>query len=247
MNHHQPFWEAPLESRQKAWRRWIVDWSFQHHLSHLGSCLSAVDAIGAIFQAKKPKEKFVLSNGHTGLALYCLLREMGKLTDEQIGRFNIHPDRLESCGLDVSTGSLGQGWPIALGLALAKPRSHVYVMISDGEAAEGSIWETARLIVDWNVTNLVTIINTNGYGAYDCVPTAALLRRFAGFGLSLLEVNGHDMNELNQAIAEARQSASPKLIVAHTTVEQLPCLRGQDAHYHILTEEEHTQAMEILK
>lgn len=139
--------------------------SKRHGLSHLGSCLTAVDIIEEIYNTKKPDEKFVLSCGHAGLALYVVLEKYGYDAEELLERCGIHPER--GPGIDCSTGSLGQGLPIALGMAMADRTKNVYCLISDGEAAEGSIWEVANVMRKYDVTNLKIYCNWNGWGAYD--------------------------------------------------------------------------------
>src|SRR3990167_11062130 len=156
-----------LNSEQKALRLRIIDMSFQRNLSHIGSCLSAVDIIDAIYKVKKRNEKFVLSNGHAGIALYAILEKNKILSPSITKKLNIHPDRNKKIGIDVSTGSLGHGLPIALGIALANRNKHVYCIISAGECTEGSIWETLRIASDKKVSNLKIILNANGWGAYD--------------------------------------------------------------------------------
>lgn len=156
-----------LNDTQKKLRRRILEISHKHHLSHLGSNLTAVDIIWQIYQTKKPDEKFVLSSGHAGLALYVVLEEMGfKDAEAVFEHHGVHPDRCEECHLDCSTGSLGQGLPIAVGMALADRSKNVYCLISDGECGEGSIWEALRVIGQEELTNLKVYCNYNGWAAY---------------------------------------------------------------------------------
>ena len=129
-----------------------------------------MDLIDAVYRVKRPDERFVLSNGHAGIALYVVLEKHGLLTQGQTERLHIHPDRNPRLGIDVSTGSLGQGLPIALGMALADPTRNVYVLVSDGECAEGSVWEALRIAVDRDVKNLRIIVNANGWPTPRCVP-----------------------------------------------------------------------------
>src|SRR4051812_33407854 len=115
--------------KNKDLKKRIIEISYKHKLSHLGSCLTAVDIIDEIFQVKKPNEKFVLSSGHAGLALYVVLEKYEKKdfdgnlipldAEEIFEHHGTHPDRCKACHLDCSTGSLGQGLPIAVGMALA--------------------------------------------------------------------------------------------------------------------------------
>jgi len=151
----------------KDLKRRIIDISYRNKLSHLGSCLTSVDIIDDIFKIKKPNEKFILSSGHAGLALYVVLEKYGGRNAEDIFRHHgVHPDRCSLCSLDCSTGSLGHGIGIALGMAFARPNKNVYCLMSDGECAEGSVWEALRIQNGLSLKNLKVYINWNNWSAY---------------------------------------------------------------------------------
>lgn len=161
----------------------IIDISYKKGLSHIGSCLTAVGIIDDIFKQKKPDEKFVLSCGHAGLALYVVLESIDfkpnifteygieqfeHNAEELFDRCGVHPDRmLAPEAIDCSTGSLGLGITIALGMAMADISKKVYCLISDGEAMEGSVYEAINVKKKHNVNNLIVYMNYNGLGAYD--------------------------------------------------------------------------------
>jgi transketolase len=150
----------------------IIEISKKLNLSHLGSCLTSVDIIDEIYSIKKENEPFILSCGHAGLALYVVIEKYFGI--DAAGSFEshgTHPDRCDSCKLYCSTGSLGHGLPIALGMALADRSRNVYCLISDGECSEGTIWETANVIRKYGVDNLKIYLNWNGWSAYDKVDT----------------------------------------------------------------------------
>lgn len=236
-----------LSEEQKKIRRRILEISYQSEFSHLGSCLSAVDSIDAVYRVKKKNEKFVLSNGHAGVALYVILEKYGLIKDPDILKnLHVHPDRNEDLGIHVSTGSLGQGLPIALGIALADRSKNVYCMISDGECPEGSVWEALRVAKEQRVSNLKVILNANGWGAYDPIAIKPLTGRFKGFGWAVKKVNGHNIEVVKTALKFKRKN-KPLVIIAETTVNQLPFLKGQDAHYCIMSKEDYMLAMEMLK
>ena len=110
----------------------ILEISFEHQLSHLGSCISAVEIIDEIYRKKQDSEKFILSEGHAALALYVINEKYHKIDAEKaFNHHGVHPDRCKKCRLDCSAGSLGQGLPIALGMALANREKNVYCLISD--------------------------------------------------------------------------------------------------------------------
>lgn len=222
--------------QNKDLKKRIIEISYKLKLSHLGSCLTAVDIIKEIFDQKKPDEKFVLSSGHAGLALYVVLEEVSKRDIEGMygvlknvhpierdaekifNHHGVHPDRCADCGIDFSTGSLGQGLPAAVGMALADRKKNVYCLISDGECAEGSIAEAMRIAAQNKLDNLHVYVNINGWAAYQ-------------------DTDWYDL---------PRQNSYVDTVYRYTTNE-LPFLHEIDAHYHVMTEEEYGQAMEILK
>lgn len=235
-----------LSKEQKALRRRILEISYKASHSHLGSCLSACDLIDAVYKHKRKDEIFILSNGHAGLGLYAVLEKYG-LIKKGIGEtLNVHPDRNLKLNIHVSTGSLGQGLPIALGLALADRSRNVYCMISDGECAEGSIWESFRLLCDLGLKNLRVIVNANGWGAYDPIPLKKLAKRIRAFGLNVVQVDGHDCKSISQSL-RFRVDKKPLVLFALTSVEQLPFLNGQEAHYKVMNDTDYSLAMDLLK
>lgn len=234
-----------LSAEQKALRRRILELSHKLSFSHIGSCLSAVDLINTVYKVKHKNEIFVLSNGHAGVALYTVLEKYGYIKKETSESLRVHPDRNIKHGIHVSTGSLGQGLPIALGMAIAKREKNVYCMISDGECAEGSIWESFRLAEELKLENLVTLINANGWGAYDPIQISNLIKRVSAFGGHVIEVDGHDEKVLFRSLNRRRKN-KPLVIFAKTTVEQLPFLNGLDAHYYVMKQEDFEVAMEKL-
>lgn len=163
--------------------RRIVDVTYQERLSHLSSTLSAAPILEEIYNKRADDEVVVLSNGHAGLALYCLLEQRYGNIDavELLHKHGIHPGKDLDNHLYCSTGSLGSGLPIAVGHAIATPNKRVYCMISDGECAEGSIWEALRFIHERPLDNLEVYANINGLGAYDPINVDYLVRRLQSF------------------------------------------------------------------
>jgi transketolase len=162
--------------------RRIVDITYQERLSHLSSTLSAAPILEEIYSKRQDDEVVVLSNGHAGLALYCVLEEKyGVDPVKLLHTHGIHPGKDLDNHLYCSTGSLGSGLPIAVGHALATPDKKVYCMISDGECAEGSIWESLAFIHQRPVPNLEVYANINGMGAYDMIDIDYLTRRLVSF------------------------------------------------------------------
>ena len=192
----------------------ILEIAHKHKLSHLGSYLSAVEIIDEIYSNKNPEDIFILSSGHAALALYVVLEKYeGKNAEELFIKHGGHPHRNEDDGIYCSTGSLGLGITVAVGRALANPNRKVYVLISDGETAEGSIWEALRFIKESNLSNIEIYVNVNGYAAYDKVDVTYLVDRLKVF--------------------------LPTINIKYTSVNQYPFLRGLNAHYHVMSEEDY--------
>lgn len=235
-----------LSNDQKKTRLRILELSYNSNLSHIGSCLSAIDLIDAVYKIKKPQEKFILSNGHAGIAFYAILEKNGLIKNQQITeKLNIHPDRNPDLEIPVSSGSLGQGLPIAVGMAIANPKKRVFCMISDGECAEGSIWEALRIANEKQVGNLKIIVNYNGWGGYGKI-SLSLIERFLGFGYEVKKINGHDEKAINRTL-KLNSRNKPTIIFAMTCSNQFSFLKGQDAHYSIMTQEKYEEAIRLLK
>ncbi|MFC1675331.1 1-deoxy-D-xylulose-5-phosphate synthase N-terminal domain-containing protein [Candidatus Omnitrophota bacterium] len=235
-----------LTKEQRRLRRRIIEISHAAGLSHLGSCLSAVDIICAVYKVKGKSERFILSCGHAGIALYAVLQEQGLLKARAINKLHVHPDRNHKLGIDLSTGSLGQGMPVALGMALADRRKSVYCLISDGECSEGSIWESLRVAFEQKLSNLKIIVNANGWGAYKAISLPLLAKALRGFSYKVIDVNGHDPLRLREAL-KARASGRPRLIFARTNVRQFSFLRGQSAHYYVMKRKDYISALKDLR
>ena len=144
----------------------ILEIAHKHKLSHLGSYFSSLGIIDEIYSKKNDDDIFILSSGHAALALYVVLEKYhGYNAEELFNKHGGHPHRDEENGIYCSTGSLGLGLTVAVGRAEAVKNRKVYVLISDGESAEGSIWESLRYIKECNVENVEVYVNINGYAA----------------------------------------------------------------------------------
>lgn len=160
----------------------IIDISYKEQIGHLSSNLNAVNIIEEIYQTKQPNDIFILSSGHAALALYVILEKyQSKNAEKLFHRHGVHPHRAVSDGIYCSTGSLGQGLTVAVGYALADPSRDVYCLISDGEANEGSIWESLRFIHEAKLNNLKVYANVNGMIAYDMIDRDYMNRRLTAF------------------------------------------------------------------
>lgn len=196
----------------------ILEIANKYKLGHLGSYLSAVDIIDSIFSRMEENDIFILSSGHAALALYvCLEKYKGKDAEMLFLKHGGHPHRDEENHIYCSTGSLGLGITIALGRAIADKSRKVYVLLSDGECAEGSVWEALKTINEEHISNINVHVNINGYAAYKEVDTEYLSYRLRAF---LPEINLH-----------------------FTTVEQFSFLKGLNAHYHVMKDGDYEQAL----
>lgn len=234
-----------LTKNQKNLRQRILDISFEANGSHIGSCLSTIDLIDGIYEIKKAEDKFVLSNGHAGVALYVVLEEKGIIQVANLENFHVHPDRNLEFGIDVSTGSLGQGLPIAVGMALANRERKVFTILSDGECTQGSIWEAIRVAYEQKLGNLMIFINANGWGAYDPISIPDLINKLKGFCPNMKIINGHNPVEIEDVL-ESNHLPYPLVVLAKTRSDQFPFLKGQDGHYHVMTEDDYHLAKELL-
>lgn len=151
----------------------ILEISYKHKLSHIGSCLTILPILIEIFEAKFDDDIFILSCGHAGLAYYAILEQLHEEVDAEdlFLKSGIHPERgmLDKEYFDFTTGSLGMGIGAAVGFALADRERDVYCVISDGELAEGVVYESLNFIKKHKLNNLKVYVNANGYGAYDSI------------------------------------------------------------------------------
>ena len=187
--------------------------AWKNKLSHLGSCLTAAPIINEIFDRKAADEKFILSSGHAGVALYIILEQrFGLDAQAMFDAHGVHPSKDLPNQLWCSSGSLGCGLPIAVGHALADRSKGVYVLISDGECAEGSIWEALAFARNAKLDNLHVYANINGMSAYDAVDIPYLVQRLTAF--------------------------LPSVNVRITSDVTLPFAPGLQAHYYQLKEQD---------
>jgi len=195
--------------------------AYKNKLGHLGSYFSSVDIIDEIYSKMDRDDIFILSSGHAALALYvCLEKYKGQDAEALFLKHGGHPHRDEKRGIYCSTGSLGLGLTIALGRAVANKNRRVHVLISDGECAEGSIWEALKTIVEQKIDNIEVHVNVNGYAAYMEIDKSYLEQRLKAF--------------------------LPSIKIHHTNVEQYSFLKGLNAHYHVMNEENYNEVLKEL-
>ena len=222
-----------LDKKSKYLRNLIIDCLSNEGRGHVGPSFSIVEIIRVIYEnfLIKNNDKFILSKGHGCLALYVILFTKGYLTRKQlldVGKFNAiiagHPEHITP-GVELSTGSLGHGFSVGSGMALAsrlkKKKSYIYVLMGDGELNEGSVWEAAMSVSKNNLSNLISFIDYNKYQAYGSVKTVSkidnLNAKWKSFGFNVLECNGHDIIEIKKNILKAKKNKKkPTVIICHT-------------------------------
>ena len=198
----------------------LLNICYERQLHHLGSYFSALQIIDQIYSEMDKDDIFILSNGHAVVALYVILEKYYGLDAVELHeKYGDHPKRNELDKLHCSTGSLGMGVTVAVGRALANPDRDVYCLLSDGECAEGSVWEALRFAYENKVTNLKLYVNANGWSAYDTVDLDYLENRIKAF--------------------------HPDVNYVRTTVEHFG-LKGLHAHYTNFNEEQSKEALASL-
>jgi len=234
-----------LEKKAHDLRNLCLDTTFWAGSGHIGGGMSAMDIMTVLYHKylniKKDdpdwgdRDRFVLSKGHAGVAYAPVLCDFGYNDMEQLKTFNltnskmgIHLDSNKVVGVDASTGSLGHGMSIAIGMAFAarvlKKDYMTYCLTGDGELDEGSNWEAAMTINHFNVTNVVTIVDRNHNmidgNTEDVMKLEPLADKFKAFGFEVLTVDGHNINELcgalDKAVANKNGPGRPVVIIADT-------------------------------
>ena len=241
---------------------------------HPGGSLSAADIMTALYfevmnvdpqnPAMENRDKFVLSKGHAAPVLYATLAHRGYFPVEDClslrklgSRFQGHPNMHKVPGVEMSTGSLGQGFSVAVGMALAAkvdhPESRVYALLGDGEIQEGIIWEAAMAAAHYKLSNMTVIVDWNGLqidGRNDAVMTVKPIdEKFRAFGWKVLRCDGHDMKALVEVLQEAKQCQDrPTAVIAKTHKGQGVSFMTDDPGWHgkAPDDEQFARAMEEL-
>lgn len=245
----------------RAVRRLVLEQSMRAGVGHIGSSLSVVDILTWLYSGelrlRDDRDRFLLSKGHAALALYCTLFATGRLSDHELATFcsdgtklGVHPDHgLE--WVDFSTGSLGQGLSVGVGAALAARMSasprRVFVLLSDAELNEGAVWEAAMFAAHHRLANLVAIVDVNGQQAFgltrEVLSLEPLGQRWEAQGWKAIEVDGHDVEALAEAVA--RPADTPRVLLARTTFGRGVSFMENRVEWHYLpmTEEQYKLAL----
>ena len=248
-----------MDQRSKELRTLIVKALEGGGRGHLGSSMSLVEILRVLFDYVlnykvddhlwPDRDRLILSKGHGCLALYAMLADKGFIPKEELATFchsdsrlGGHPERLKLPGIEASTGALGHGLPMGVGMALAARIRHqahkVVVIVGDGEINEGSNWEAAMSASKHSLDNLVVMVDYNklqSYGATkEVLDLEPLADKWTSFGFKVREVDGHSVDELEAALtALPFDSNSPSVIICHTVKSKgFPFAEGKAEWHH---------------
>ncbi len=234
--------EITLDQRSRDLRRLVIRAIAAARRGHLGSSFSLIEILRVLyddvlrFDPKNPqwpqRDRCILSKGHGCLALYALLADKGFFPVEELDKFckpdgilGGHPERHKVPGVEASTGSLGHGLPIGVGMALnarmEKANYRVFVVGSDGESQEGSVWEAAMAAAHHKLGHLTVLLDYNKQQSYGTIAEVLglepLSEKWRSFGFAVTEVNGHDVAELRDVVARVPlEPQKPTCIICHT-------------------------------
>jgi transketolase len=263
-----------LKIAAKKIRRDIILSTAEAGSGHYMSSLSTVEILVSIYHRilnhdpKNPedadRDRFILSKGHAAPALYAILAEIGYFPIDELkslrkfgSRLQGHPESQLLPGLDSSSGSLGQGLSIAVGIALAgkldKKNYRVYTLLGDGECQEGQVWEAAMAGAHYNLDNLTAIIDRNGLQSSgkieEIMSLGELKDKWSSFGWKVFEIDGHDFTSLLSAFNHAKNVKNQPAVILANTVKGygVPFIEG-NLYYHTapLTEAEVKRALESI-
>lgn len=253
-------------------RRIILEQSKRAHVGHIGSALSIADLVAALYggilrvpaPAALDRDRFVLSKGHAVLAVYAALHLKGWLDADALATYcgdgsllGVHPEHALP-GIDFSTGSLGHGLSLAAGAALAArlqgSSRRVFVLVSDAECNEGSLWEAAMFAAHHRLSNLVVLVDLNGQQALgyteQVLSLTPMRERWSAFGWDAREVDGHDSPGLIRTVESLdTTSGPPHVLIARTTFGRgVSYMEGQIKwHYWPMSDAEYEQALAELE
>jgi transketolase len=220
-----------------------IEMIYRRGAGHPGGSLSSADIIAALFFSKlrlnpgnpnwDDRDRFLLSKGHASSVLYAALARRGFFPIENLHRWGEldchlqgHPDRLKTPGVDMTTGLLGHGIAIGVGLALAaklnRQKHRIYTLLGDGECQAGVVWEGAMAANKYRTANLTAIIDYNDVQldgpVHEIMPVGPLVSKWQAFGWKTIEINGHNIRQILEALDFAEEIHDrPTVIIAHTT------------------------------
>ena len=243
MVYHSDELVVSLADKAAELRRTLIDMIYCAQSGHPGGSLSAADLLTALVFHKlrldpanplwPERDRFILSKGHAAPLLYAALAMRGFFPVEELktlrqlgSRLQGHPDRLKTPGVDMTAGALGHGLAIGAGLALSARMDglsyHTYVILGDGELQAGVIWEGALFAAKYRLDNLTAIVDYNGVQldgfVRDIMPLEPIVDKWRSFGWHVIELHGHNMRQILDALDEADDiHGQPTVLIAHTT------------------------------
>ncbi len=275
MHHHSESLIRDLQERARQIRLDVLDMVYRRAAGHPGGSFSCAEMLAALYfhhlkiDPARPdwpeRDRFLLSKGHAAAALYSALAQRGFFPAEDLERWGHvgahlqgHPDRLKTPGVEMSSGFLGHGLSVAVGMALAQrlrgPRHHIYVMMSDGDMQSGVAWEGAMAASKFRTSEVTVLMDYNDVqldgAAHDIMPLEPLVDKWRAFGFAVIEINGHNLRQVLDALDTALQIHSmPTAIVAHTTKGKGVSFMENTAKWHgaVPNEKEYAQARAELK
>lgn len=268
-----------LKQKSAETRKHILETVHHAKAGHIGGPMSAVEVLVNLYfhemniSPENPRgedrDRFVLSKGHSAIALYSVLALRGYFPVEELktfdsinSRLQAHPDMKALPGLDMSTGSLGQGISAAVGIALGAKLQNkdfrTYCMVGDGESQEGQVWEAADMGVKYKLDNLVVILDYNklqqfgwaGENGRREIPIVEPEKRWESFGWHVISIDGHNFEEISKAFTEARSiTGKPTIIIANTVKGKGVSFMENEYSWHsrVPTDDEFNSAIQEIK
>jgi transketolase len=223
-------------------RQKLIEVTTKVEKGHLGGSLSSIDILTALYFRVlrhdpqnvnwENRDRFVLSKGHSAPALYVILSMLGYFPVEELetlakinSRLQGHPDCKKLPGIEISTGSLGQGFSVAVGMALGyrydkKNNSQIYCLLGDGECDEGQIWEAAMFAASYDLKNITVIIDRNGFQidgkTEEVIKLEPFSQKWQSFNWEVLEIDGHNMDEI---VKNLENSRNKRVVIIANTVK----------------------------
>jgi transketolase len=262
-----------LLSIAKAIRRDVIRMSYEGHGAHISSCLSIVDILTVLYfgvmrvdsknAEMTSRDRFILSKGHAAAALYATLARRGFFSEDLLKSYGsddtklaCHPEYGWLPGIEFSTGSLGHGLPVGCGMAMGarlnRVNARVFVLMSDAECNEGSVWEAALFAAHHDLDNLVVLIDYNKFQAFGRTASVLGIEPFGdkwrSFGWEVIEVNGNDIYGLIDALSQSVRF-KPTVFICHTIAGKGVSFTENQLrwHYHNLDKSSYERAMKELE
>lgn len=259
--------------QRKAWvlRRRVIEMVGIGKAGHVGGSCSLAEIVAVLYFSElnidpanphnPDRDRFILSKGHAALIQYAALAERGYFPIEELARLKTlgsilqgHPDLTKTPGVEANTGSLGQGLSIANGIALGARKGglgfNIFVVLGDGEINEGQVWEAAMFTAFQKLDHVIAILDRNGLQAMgptrDRLDTDPLSAKWKSFGWNVIEIDGHDVEQIVSAIREAKEyNGKPNIIIARTVKGKGISFAENNPAFHngIMNEEQYEKAI----